>query len=110
MKKKKKTWFSITAKDCDFQEYRGTGGGGQKKNKTFNAMRCTHKPSGAVGCCEDHREQKANKKEAFKRMAESKDFKVWLQIKIDAGLGKVTIEEADKTGKVVERKLRLDEV
>ncbi len=103
---KKRKWFSITAKDCKFQYYRGKGKGGQKKNKTDSAARCIHEPSGAVACCEEYREQKQNKRKAFKKMAESAEFQSWLKLKIDAGLGKVEIKE----GEASPRKLRLDEV
>ena len=90
--RKKKRWFSITAKDCVFQTYRGSGKGGQHRNKTDSAVRCIHPPSGAVGTCEEHKEQKQNKRAAFKRMAESKEFQSWLKLKIEAGLGNVEIE------------------
>ena len=51
--------FSVTAKDCRFDYYRGSGAGGQHRNKTESAVRCTHLASGAVGQAEDHREQQA---------------------------------------------------
>ena len=105
-KKKKQLWFSITAKDCDFQTFKATGKGGQHRNKTESAVRCTHKDSGAVGECTEHKEQKFTKREAFKRMAESPKFKAWLRLKIDAGLGKVEIQEGEDTP----RKVRMDEV
>lgn len=104
--KKKTRWFSITAKDCEFKAYKGSGKGGQKRNKTSNAMRCKHPDSGAIGECEEYREQSRNKKIAFERMANTKEFQAWIKLKIDAGLGKVEIEE----GKNTKRKLRLDEV
>ena len=106
MSKKKQKWFSITAKDCKFQTYRGSGKGGQHRNKTDSAVRCIHTASGAVGSCEEHKEQKQNKRKAFERMAKSKEFQSWLQLKIDAGLGKIEIKEGDNPT----RKLRLDEV
>ncbi|MBD3261001.1 MAG: peptide chain release factor-like protein [Candidatus Altiarchaeales archaeon] len=95
--KKKRRWFSITAKDCEFQTYRGSGKGGQHRNKTDSAVRCIHPPSGAVGTCEEHKEQKQNKRTAFKRMAESKEFQSWINLKIDAGLGRVEIEMDGRT-------------
>ena len=65
----KEKLFSVTLKDCDVIPYRGSGSGGQKRNKTFSAIRVVHRESGAVGECENHREQIQNKREAFKRMA-----------------------------------------
>lgn len=104
--KKKKLWFSVTAKDCVFKNYKASGKGGQKRNKTESAVRCSHPSSGAVGSCEDHREQSRNKKTAFARMAKSAEFQSWLKLKIDAGLGKVKIKEGDAP----ERDLSLEEV
>ncbi len=49
--------------------YRGSGAGGQKRNKTSNACRITHLPTRFVAQCENHRSQGANRTEAFKRLA-----------------------------------------
>lgn len=106
----RKLWFSVTKDDCRFIAKRGSGKGGQKRNKTSNAIQCFHDPSGAMGEAEDGREQSDNKRLAFKRMTETLEFKTWLKLKIDAGLGKVEIEEADEKGIRGKRKLRLDEV
>jgi len=102
----RRRWFSITAKDCKFIPYKGSGAGGQKKNKTSSAIHCFHKASGAKGSCESYREQIKNKREAFKRMANSVEFQSWLNLKIEAGKGKIEIKE----GEAAVRKLRLDEV
>jgi len=104
--KKRYKWFSITSKDCKFKPYKGSGAGGQRRNKVATAMKCIHEPSGAIGKCENHSTQKPNKREAFKRMANSPEFQSWLKLKIDAGLGEVEIKE----GTDYPRKLRLDEV
>lgn len=94
---KRKKLFSVTSKDCKWDYFRGGGGGGQKRDKTSNRVRCTHKPSGAVGKCGEHREQSKNKKVAFRRMAESKEFQNWIKIKA-AGEGQIerNVEEAMK--------------
>jgi len=78
----RKPWFSITADDCEWNYYRGSGSGGQHKNKTDSAVRCTHPPSGAVGTAEDERSQHLNKRLAFKRMATSDKFQAWLKTEI----------------------------
>lgn len=46
---KKQLLFSVTAKDCEWSYTRGTGAGGQKKNKTSSAVHCSHKQSKAHG-------------------------------------------------------------
>ena len=108
--RKKELLFSVTAKDVEFLDKRGSGKGGQKKNKTSSAIQCFHKPSGAMGEAEDHREQSLNRKLAFKRMAESLEFRTWARLKADAAVGNVEIEEFDDLGNPVKRKLRMDEI
>lgn len=106
VKNSKQRWFSITAKDLTFQEYCGSGSGGQHRNRNKTAIRCIHKASGAVGECEEFKSQKQNKRKAFERMAKSVKFQSWLKLKIDAGLGKVEIQE----GNAPTRKVRLEEI
>lgn len=77
MTKKKELLFSVTAKDCDFVATRGTGKGGQKRNKTSSAVRCTHRDSGAVGFSDDTRSQRQNKIIAFDRMTKTTEFNTW---------------------------------
>lgn len=74
--------FSVTASDCRFDYFRGTGKGGQKRNKTSSGVRCTHKESGAFGVSDDTRSQHDNKKIAFQRMAESRAFKAWHRLEV----------------------------
>lgn len=87
--------FSVTSKDCTFIATRGSGAGGQKRNKTSSAIRCVHEKSGAVGECESHREQSLNKKEAFRKMAESSIFKKWLDLESKKVSGDLAIIEAE---------------
>lgn len=74
--------FSVTASDCRFDYFRGTGKGGQKRNKTSSGVRCTHIASGAVGVSDDTRSQHQNKPIAFRRMAESPEFKSWHKLEV----------------------------
>lgn len=76
----KELLFSLTSKDFRFDYYRGSGKGGQKRNKTCSAVRCTHIDSGAVGQSDDSRSQHQNKKTAFVRMADTDKFKAWHKI------------------------------
>lgn len=107
---KREKLVSVTSNDCDFKPYRGSGSGGQKKNKTESAMRCTHRDSGAVGECEDYREQHRNKREAFKRMANTKVFQSWLHVQNLKALGEIKkIEEyVDKEMKKVKVEVKDD--
>lgn len=86
--------FSITAKDCRWDYFCGSGKGGQKRNKTASKVRCTHIESGAVGTSDDTRSQHKNKRIAFQRMAESTKFKAWHKIETSRQLG--SLKELEK--------------
>ena len=91
----KKLLFSVTASDCRWDYFRGSGKGGQKKNKTDNCARCTHVASGAVGKSEDGRSKDHNRKTAFERMANTSEFKAWHRMEIARRTGETTkIEDA----------------
>lgn len=108
--KKKQLLFSVTDKDLVFKAKRGSGSGGQKKNKTSSAIQCFHPPSGAMGEAEDSRKQSQNRRLAFERMAKSLEFIAWARFKADAAMGNIEIEEPDERGTMIKRKLRMDEV
>ena len=91
----KELLFSITANDCEWSYTRGTGKGGQKKNKTSSAVHCMHRPSGAHGYSEASRSQRDNKEDAFRKMAETKEFKDWMRLEIARRCGQLLeIEDA----------------
>lgn len=75
----KKLAFSVTMDDCEMQVFRAGGKGGQAQNKTSSGVRIIHHPSGARGESREHREQLQNKRAAFKRMADSLEFRMWVQ-------------------------------
>jgi protein subunit release factor B len=90
----KEVLFRVTAADCDWQYMRGTGPGGQKRNKTESKVRCVHRASGATGESDETRNQQQNKRIAFRKMAETKEFKAWHKIECAKRLGKLAeIEE-----------------
>jgi protein subunit release factor A len=85
--------FSVTLKDCEVQEFRAGGPGGQKQNKTSSGVRVIHHPSGARGESREQRSQLQNKRTAFVRMTETAKFKVWLNREIMVRNGIKTPEE-----------------
>ena len=87
--------FSVTSKDCKWEFLRGSGKGGQNRNKVSTACRCTHKASGAVGYAEDSRSQLTNRRAAFKRMAATETFRKWQRLEAARRMGKlVEVDEA----------------
>ena len=90
---KKEFLFSITKKDLDIQTFRGSGPGGQHRNKTDSAVRITHRASGAVGESQTDKSQHRNKRLALKRLTESNKFKIWLNRKAYEITSGKTIEQ-----------------
>lgn len=82
--------LSVTLKDCEVQTKRGHGKGGQNRNKRDTAVRVVHRPSGAVGESQEERSQHQNKRTAFTRMIQTKEFTTWLKVQ----LGHVASTEA----------------
>jgi protein subunit release factor B len=85
--------FSVTASDCNWSYYRGSGKGGQKKNKTSNCVQVTHIKSGASAYSEEGRSQRHNKETAFRKMAESDKFQKWLKVEIARRSGELALIE-----------------
>jgi protein subunit release factor B len=73
--------FSVHIHDCEVQTFRSGGKGGQNQNKVESGVRVIHPPSGARGEARDSRNQLENKRNAFRRMAESKLFNAWVKTK-----------------------------
>ena len=64
------TWPSDVRKsDLRIDYYRGSGPGGQNKNKRDTACRITHLPTCIAATAEEHRTQPQNRIAAFRRLA-----------------------------------------
>lgn len=70
--------FSVTIADCEVQTFSAGGAGGQKRDHGNSGVRIIHHPSGARGESREERSQLQNKKTAFRRMAETQKFRIWL--------------------------------
>lgn len=74
--------FSVTIHDCVVYTKRGSGKGGQNRNKRDTAVRIVHAPSGAIGESQEERSQLQNKRAAWHRLVGSGKFRVWLNREI----------------------------
>jgi ribosome-associated protein len=54
---------------CDIEPTRGSGPGGQRRNKVETGVRLTHPPSGVVVVATRRASRQANLEEAFERLA-----------------------------------------
>ena len=97
----KEILFSVTAADCDWEYMRGTGPGGQKRNKTESKVRCTHRDSGAIGESDETRSQHDNKRKAFVKMAQTPQFRAWHKMETARRMGQLADlnEAVDRTMK-----------
>lgn len=89
----KELLFSVTKKDLEIQTFCSGGKGGQHQNKVETGVRIIHRESGAVGEARDSRSQHGNKKAAFLRMVNSKEFKMWHKQKTREILEQRTVDQ-----------------
>jgi protein subunit release factor B len=82
--------FSLSKDRGDFvvTPYRGSGKGGQKRNKTFSGCRVTHPTTGLFVECEEERSYETNKKRAFERLVNKPEFMAWLKVETARHKGK----------------------
>ena len=64
----KNTDNNALLKDVQFQTMRGSGPGGQHRNKVETAVRATHIPTGITVIATEHRSQYRNKQLALERL------------------------------------------
>lgn len=101
----KQKLFSITADDFEFQTFRVGGNGGQKVNKTNSGVRAIHPPSGARAESRQFRGQAQNKRAAWKKAIETKEFQDWLNLEIERRGGRLALQEQE-IQRAVERQMR----
>src|SRR5690242_14994890 len=85
--------LTVTIHDCEVQTFRSGGKGGQNQNKRDTGTRVIHHPSGARGESREERSQLQNKRNAFRRMVDTPEFRLWLRIET----GRVAAIEANLT-------------
>jgi protein subunit release factor A len=73
----KKLLFSVTMKDLDMQTFSVGGHGGSGKDTSNSGVRLIHRDSGAVGEGRENRTNTLNRQSALRKLAETKEFKIW---------------------------------
>lgn len=81
MKKERELLHSITKNDFTIQPFKGSGPGGQHRNKNATAIRLIHNESGVQAESQKHKSQRQNRKEAFNKLINSPEFRKWHRIK-----------------------------
>jgi protein subunit release factor A len=109
-KEMKELLFRMTAKDFDVQFFCAGGHGGQNMQKNATACRIVHPESGAVGISRDERSQLQNKKKAFQRMMDTKEFKQWHKIKCAKMMGQGVDIETWVSDQMKPENLKIEEI
>lgn len=66
----------IRDEDLVMTTYKGSGPGGQHRNKTDTAVRLTHLPTGLVVSAEDSKSQWSNRQSAMKKLSDTITFRM----------------------------------
>jgi hypothetical protein len=95
-------WWSLSDDElfaqCEFDRYRASGPGGQKRNKTDSAVRLRHRPTGLIVTAADSRSQHENRARALKRLRAALAFD--LRQPTEGTTPPVAIQQALSTGKL----------
>lgn len=97
--------FSVTKDQFDVSAIRGSGPGGQHRNKSYTGQRIVHRASGAVGEATDNRSQVQNKKAAFLRLLETDTWKTWYRVEVARRMGAAPPPELREEDCLVEIKV-----
>lgn len=108
----RKPLFTLSKANGDFivTPFKGSGNGGQKRNKTMSACRITHPASGTVSECQEERSFDQNKKKAFARLLEKESFKKWHKLEYLRRSGEMAIIEEQVNKSMALKNLKIDGV
>lgn len=67
-------------RECELQPYQASGPGGQKRNRTYSAVRLVHRPTGISVTASESRSQLENRRRALKRLRETIAVQVRLPV------------------------------
>lgn len=90
--KEKKLLFSVTREDFSMQTFSVGGAGGGGKDTSNSGVRLVHEASGARGEGREHRSVTQNRKAAFMRLVNSKEFLSWHRAEVARRLNLPHIE------------------
>lgn len=83
----------VTRKDFEETHIRGSGPGGQHRNKTSTGVRLRHPASGAVAESTEFKSQDQNRQAAFAKIRETPAWNLWFRDVMLAALGQPSREE-----------------
>ena len=79
--------FSVTIKDCEVSTFTVKGPGGSGKDTSQTGVLIRHLPSGAHGRGTETRSYDKNRRSAWIKLANSKEFKAWHKMECARRLG-----------------------
>lgn len=85
---RRKLIHSQTKKDFKVDTFTAGGPGGQHRNRKKTAVRITHRQSGISSSCSTYKSQNQNRKEAFRKLANSEEYKAWSRLEVSRIMGK----------------------
>lgn len=77
----KELLLSLTKDDFEITYFSGSGAGGQHRNKHQDCVRIKHKETGLIATGQDQKSLAENKKNAFMRLVNKEEFKMWMKVK-----------------------------
>lgn len=104
---KRELLFSITKRDLVVTHIRGSGPGGQHRNKTATGVRIEHPASGAAAVATDSKSQARNRKAALERLVDHPRFRFWHAATVHALVSGKTVDERVAES-MADRNLRVD--
>ncbi len=95
------TWREFIALDdtalfeqCEFDRFRASGPGGQKRNKTESAVRLRHRPSGLMSEANESRSQHENRARALRRLRLAIALRLHAAIDLETYVSSATLTRA----------------
>lgn len=83
----------ITRADFEITHTRGSGPGGQHRNKSYTGRRIHHPPSGATVEATDSRSAAENERNAFLRLIGTPQFQRWFRLIVAEAMGRPPLEQ-----------------